>query len=60
MKIFKVRKHNALSQSHKIPVIEIKLYIYIYIRSPIRVEGIFGRRSHNTKVFERIEHSGSR
>ena len=23
-------------------------------------EGIFGRRSHNAKVFERIEHSGSR
>ena len=23
-------------------------------------EGIFGRRSHNAKLFERIEHSGSR
>ena len=23
-------------------------------------EGIFGRRSHNPKLFERIEHSGSR
>ena len=35
-----------------------------YIRSPMGVEhsgeGIFGRRSHNAKLFERIEHSGSR
>ena len=23
-------------------------------------EGIFGRRSHNAKLFKRIEHSGSR
>ena len=23
-------------------------------------EGILGRRSHNAKLFERIEHSGSR
>ena len=23
-------------------------------------EGIFGRRSHKTKLFKRIEHSGSR
>ena len=38
--------------------------IYIYIRSPMGVEhsgkGIFSRRSHNAKLFERIVHSGSR
>ena len=42
----------------------IYIYIYIYIRSPMGVEhsgeGIFGRCSHNAKLFERIEHSGSR
>ena len=36
----------------------------IYIRTPMGVEhsgeGIFSRRSHNAKLFERIEHSGSR
>ena len=35
-----------------------------YILSTMGVEhsgeGIFGRRSHNAKLFERIEHSGSR
>ena len=37
---------------------------YIYIRSLMEVEhsgeGIVGHRSHNAKLFERIEHSNSR
>ena len=41
------------------------IYIYIYISAPPwgvehSGEGIVGRRSHNAKLFERIEHSGSR
>ena len=36
------------------------IYIYIYIRSPMGIEhsgeGILGCRTHNAKLFERIEH----
>ena len=42
----------------------IYLYIFIFIRPPMAVEhsgeGIYGCRSHNAKLFERIEHSGIR
>ena len=44
--------------------LSLYIYIYIYIRSPMGVEHpgqrIFGCRSHNAKLFKRIEHSGIR
>ena len=44
--------------------IYLSIYLYIYVGSPMGVEhsgeGIVGRRLHNAKLFERIEHSGSR
>ena len=42
----------------------IIIHKHKFIRSPMGVEhsgeGIYGRRSHNAKLFERIEHSGIR
>ena len=36
------------------------MYIYIYMRSPMRFEhsdeGIYGCHSHNVKLFKRIKH----
>ena len=32
----------------------------MYVGAEHSGEGIFGSRSHNAKLFERIEHSGSR
>ena len=40
--------------------ITIYIHIYIYIGVVHSGEGIFCCRSHNAKLFERIEHSGSR
>ena len=70
-KIVLVCKHNRqrsmVSQNELNIVVthtHTHIYIYIYIRSPMGVEhfgeGIVGHRSHNVKLFERIEHSGSR
>ena len=36
------------------------MYEYLFHPTEHTDEGIFGRRSHNAKLFERIEHSGSR
>ena len=40
------------------------MFYFTLIRSPMGVEhsgeGIFSRRPHNAKLFERIEHSGGR
>ena len=53
-----------------IELANIGIYVHVYtdthilIRSLMGVEhsgeGIFGRHSHNAKLFKRIEHSGSR
>ena len=53
-------KHGA----HATPL-HIYTYIYIYIYAPpwgveLSGEGIAGRRQRNAKLFERIDHSGSR